>query len=361
MNPLQIYTDKLNNGEIQPDTLQNEVVLAFQDLYQNLTKPQKKWFFKSQPSFHGLYIFGSVGRGKTFLMDLFVKSINPKQTRRQHFHAFMLWVHQQLRKINNQQNPIDLIIKQLSKDITVLCLDEFLVHDITDAMLLAKILLALEKHKVSLVTTSNVNPIDLYKGGLQREKFIPAIQWMQKHMEIMQLDGNLDYRTHTNNQNQKWFSPINQENTHDFEQLFSQLVGSHNLNLSPIEINKRQLSTIKSSSQHIMFEFETLCMQPRNASDFLKISEQYQSVFMVINAAIETDDRNTARRFITLIDVLYDTNTPLYVLSTVGFTEIYQGEELSFEMQRTISRLTEMQNFDNRKNHSKGKGTNALA
>ncbi|MCF6319108.1 MAG: AFG1 family ATPase [Proteobacteria bacterium] len=345
MNPLQIYTNKLEKGEIQQDTLQNEVVLAFQDLYQNLVKPKKKWFFKAQPKFYGLYIFGSVGRGKTSLMDLFVETIEPKKIRRQHFHAFMLWFHQQLRSIKNQQNPVDLVIKRLSSNINILCLDEFLVHDITDAMLLAKILFALEEENISLVTTSNVNPVDLYAGGLQREEFIPAIRWMQNHMKIMQLDGNLDYRIQSSNQNKKWFTPINEQNNNDFEHLFSQAVGSRDLHISPIQINKRQLAVIKRCSKHIMFEFETLCMQPRNASDYIQLTQQYLSIFMVINAAIETEDRNTARRFINLIDVLYDANTPLYVLSTVEFTKMYKGDELSFEMQRTVSRLTEMQNF----------------
>jgi cell division protein ZapE len=344
MSPLQIYTKKIEQGFIQQDTLQNEVVLGFEDLYQNITAEKKKWFFKTKAKFYGLYIFGSVGRGKTFLMDLFVETISENKILRQHFHNFMLWLHQQLRKINNQQNPIDIVIKDLSKNISVLCLDEFLVHDITDAMLLARVLIALEKHNINLVTTSNVNPVYLYEGGLQREKFLPAISWIQDNMHIMQLDGNYDYRRNQANLDKKWFNPINTENQNEFEHLFSQLVGTHNLHLSPISINKRQLNIIKRSSQHIMFEFETLCMQPRNASDYIKLTEQYQSVFMVINAKIEDDDRNTARRFITLIDVLYDAEIPLYVLSIIDFKHMYSGDDLSFEMQRTISRLTEMQN-----------------
>jgi cell division protein ZapE len=344
MTPLQIYTDKIEQGTIQQDTLQNEVVLGFEDLYQNLNSIKKSWFFKSKPNFHGLYIYGSVGRGKTFLMDLFVDSIDQKLIRRQHFHQFMLWLHQQLRQINNQQNPIDIVIENLSTEISVLCLDEFLVHDITDAMLLAKILFALNKYDINLVTTSNVNPVDLYEGGLQREKFLPAIRWIEDHMNILQLDGSYDYRTQHNNLNKKWFNPINSENETLFEQAFNQLVGLKNLHMSPITINKRQLNVIKRSDDHIMFEFETLCMQPRNANDFIKLSEQYQSIFLVINAKIDSEDRNTARRFITLIDILYDANIPLYVLSVIGFDKIYQGDELSFEMQRTHSRLSEMQN-----------------
>ena len=343
MSPLQVYKEKLVQGIIKEDILQNEVILGFEDLYNNLKPHKKYWFFNSEKHFKGLYIFGSVGRGKTFLMDIFVDCVDKKSIRRQHFHSFMLWFHQQLRKIKNKQNPIDVVIKNLSDEISVLCLDEFLVHDITDAMLLAGILDALEKYKINLITTSNVNPIDLYLGGLQRKKFMPAITWMQKNMDIIQLDGEYDYRSTNISSSKTWLSPISNDNENKFEQLFSQLVAAQDLHISPITINKRQLNTIKRSKNHIMFEFETLCKQPRNANDFIKISEQYQSVFVVINEPIELDDRNTARRFITLIDVLYDAKTPLYVLSVVDFNEIYQGEELSFEIQRTISRLTEMQ------------------
>lgn len=344
MSPLQIYTNKLEQGTIQQDTLQNEVVLGFEDLYQNITTPKKNWFFKPRLNFHGLYIHGSVGRGKTFLMDLFVETIDPKTIRRQHYHHFMIWLHQQLRAVKKVQNPIDIVIKKLSAKISVLCLDEFLVHDITDAMLLAKILLALEKYNISLVTTSNVTPIDLYKGGLQRNNFLPAIDWIKNNMQILQLDGAYDYRKAQQGNLKKWLTPINTENQNIFESQFSQKVGNHDIHISPITINKRQLNIIKRSARHIMFEFETLCMQPRNASDFIKLCEKYDSIFMVINAGIESDDRNTARRFITLIDVLYDSQTPLYVLSTTDFENFYLGKDLAFEMQRTISRLTEMNN-----------------
>jgi len=343
-SPLSVYKGKLAQGLIQQDILQNGVVLAFEDLYKNINKPQSYWFFKSKSEFHGLYIYGSVGRGKTFLMDLFVDTINSNKIRRIHFHNFMLWFHQKLRNIKGQQNPIDLVVKDLSSKIEVLCLDEFLVHDITDAMLLAKLLLALDKYKISLVTTSNVNPVNLYAGGLQRKKFLPAIYWMQQNMQIMQLDGDYDYRTKVVSSERKWLSPINTENKNTFEQLFSQLVASDDLHISAITINKRLLNTVKRSHSHIMFEFDTLCKQPRNANDFIKLTEQYDSIFMVVNEAIETNDRNTARRFITLVDVLYDAQIPLYVLSVVDFNSLYKGEELAFEMQRTVSRLTEMQN-----------------
>ncbi|VAW42269.1 ATPase [hydrothermal vent metagenome] len=342
-SPLQIYQEKLAQGQIKQDILQNEVVLGLEDLYQSVSYPKRHWLFKTKREFNGLYIHGSVGRGKTFLMDLFVDCIDENKIRRQHFHQFMLWFHQQLRTINNQQNPIDIVIKKLSAKISVLCLDEFLVHDITDAMLLAGVLLALEKYKISLITTSNVNPIDLYAGGLQRKKFLPAIDWIQQNMQVLQLNGDYDYRMKPQITAKKWLHPINDKNLNYFEQLFSQLASTQNLHIAPITINKRQLNIIKRSSSHIMFELDTLCKQPRNAHDFIKLAEQYESIFIVINAQIPADERNIASRFITLIDVLYDNATELYVLATIPFTDIYLGQELSFEMQRTISRLTEMQ------------------
>ncbi|HOP22992.1 MAG TPA: cell division protein ZapE [Gammaproteobacteria bacterium] len=342
MSPLKLYQKLVSQGEISKDSLQEQVVLAFENIRHNLHKESSYWFFKPKRSFNGLYIYGSVGRGKTFLMDLFIQTIDEKRVRRQHFHSFMKWLHQQLRQIKNQQNPLDTVIKDLSEEIDVLCLDEFLVHDITDAMLLAGILFAMQKYNISIITTSNVNPKDLYLGGLQREKFLPAISWMQQNMTIIQLDGEHDYRTaDTTSSQQKWLSPINKHNETLFESRFSQLVGADDIHISAIEINKRKIEVIKRSDKYIMLEFEVLCMQPRNASDYIQLAEKYQTIFIVINHAIDKEDRNTARRFITLIDVLYDTNTPLYALSTVSFDEIYQGNELSFEMQRTVSRLTE--------------------
>ncbi|HHL31987.1 MAG TPA: cell division protein ZapE, partial [Oceanospirillales bacterium] len=284
MSPLQVYQARIEQGEIKQDLLQNEVVLSFENLYQQLSRPKTNWFFKRKPVFHGLYIYGCVGRGKTFLMDLFVQTIKPDSIRRQHFHAFMSWFHQQRQQIKNQQDPIDLVIKKLATNVSVLCLDEFLVHDITDAMILSKILLALEKYGVSLVTTSNINPADLYQSGLQRKKFLPAIAWMQKNMQILQLDGNYDYRGSHLGDDSKWFTPINTNSQNLFEVSFNQLVGSKQLHLSPIVINKRSMDVIKRTDVHIMIEFDTLCKQPRNASDYMQLCQQYQSLFMVIDA-----------------------------------------------------------------------------
>lgn len=342
MSPLQSYQTKLKEGEIKQDALQLEVVLGFEELYRHLNKPTKSWFFQAKPKFKGMYIYGSVGRGKTFLMDLFVNTLEASIIRRQHFHAFMHWFHQQLNLLKQKQNPVDLVIKKLSQEVSILCLDEFLVHDITDAMILSHILVALDKYRVSLVTTSNINPQDLYHGGLQRQRFLPAIKWIQDNVLVLQLDGNYDYRTTNTQNNKKWLSPINDNNQNLFEKSFSQLTGDDNLHLSPIEVNKHTMAVIKRCNNHIMLEFDTLCKQARNASDYLQLSTQYQSIFIVINAAIESDDRNTAKRFITLIDVLYDNHTSLFVLSQVPFDQLYQGNDYAFEMQRTLSRLTEM-------------------
>lgn len=346
-SPLNLYQEKLKSGDIKADLLQNEVIMAFDALYHHINAEPAAWYLKpfihKKPEPDGLYIYGTVGRGKTFLMDLFVSTIDEKIILRQHFHAFMLWFHQQLHGIKNQQNPIDIVIKKLSKRIKILCLDEFLVHDITDAMLLSGILHTLDKYHIKLITTSNINPVKLYEGGLQRRKFLPAIEWIQKNMQVLQLDGQYDYRKTHNIQKRKWLYPINKTSEKRFEQTFSQLVGNEKLSISALEINKRTLHVIKRSPQHAMIEFETLCKQARSASDYIKLCEQFQSISMVINEPIAEDDRNTAKRFITLIDVLYDSATPLYVLSVVDFNDLYSGQDFAFEMQRTVSRLTEMQ------------------
>jgi cell division protein ZapE len=346
MTPLKLYQQGLENQSIKHDELQFSVVKAFNQLYAEITHTKKKWFFKKSVYSKGLYIFGNVGRGKTFLMDLFVTSLNQKKIRRLHFHEFMLWFHKNLRSIKNKQNPIELVIKKLSEEVEVLCLDEFLVHDITDAMILSKILEALKEYNISLVTTSNIEPSQLYRGGLQRKKFLPSIDWISNNMKILHLDGAHDFRTQTSICSERnWLTPNNKDNQQLFEQLFNQKIVTEKLHISPIEINKRSLAVIKRTKNHIMFEFETLCYQPRNANDFIQLCKLYQSVFVVINHKIEDSDRNTARRFITLIDVFYDHQMPLYVISNRDFKDLYSGTDLAFEMQRTVSRLTEMQSF----------------
>jgi cell division protein ZapE len=258
----------------------------------------------------------------------------------------MLWFHQNLRKIKNQQSPINTLIKNLSETVNVLCLDEFLVHDITDAMILSKILESMQLYNISLVTTSNIHPNQLYRGGLQRQRFLATIAWINNNMHILHLDGAHDFRQQklvTTERN--WLTPNNQDNQELFEQLFSQKIAAEKLHISAIEINKRSLAVIKRTKNHIMFEFETLCYQPRNANDFIQICKLYKSIFVVIANKIEDSDRNTARRFITLIDVFYDYQTPLYVISNIDYNDLYCGDDLAFEMQRTISRLNEMQSF----------------
>ena len=347
MTPLKLYHKNLDKGLIKKDELQYGVIQAFNNLYHQLRSSKRKWFFQKPDYPKGLYIFGNVGRGKTFLMDLFVSSMQGQKIKRLHFHEFMLWFHKKLRNIKNQQDPINIVIRNLSEEIEVLCLDEFLVHDITDAMILSKILESMKLHHISLVTTSNIKPIQLYRGGLQRDKFLPSIAWIQENMLTLHLDGAHDFRTQKQiNTERNWLTPNNQDNQELFEQLFNQKITTEKLHISSIEINKRALAVIKRTKNHIMFEFETLCYQPRNAHDFIQLTQMYKSVFVVIDDKIEDSDRNTARRFITLIDVFYDHQMPLYVISDYDFNDIYSGTDLSFEMQRTISRLTEMQLFN---------------
>lgn len=346
-SPIEKYQALLEQGKIQQDEKQKNVIQALDQLCLRLhQEPKGFWFFKKHNTPKGIYVHGHVGRGKTFLMDLFVDSLDSKNVFRMHFHEFMLWFHKQLRALKNQSDPIDYVIKNLDSGVKVICLDEFLVLDITDAMILSRILFSIQSRGITLVTTSNIEPQDLYYGGLQRKKFLPAIDWLQNNMSILHLDGEKDFRHYHSGKQDLWIHPINSANEQLFEEFFSKKVGNEAISVEPVEINKRLISVIKRSASQIMFKFESLCVGARSASDYLQLCQKYEAVFVLIPQKIADTDRNTARRFITLIDVFYDNQQPLYVLSAVDFTQIYTGSELEFEMQRTHSRLTEMQSFD---------------
>lgn len=350
-SPFAKYQLLLDQKEIDADERQHEVVQAFENLFQQITSPKndswwKKLIGTDKLNNKGLYIHGHVGRGKTFLMDLFVESLNPEIITRKHFHEFMTWFHKQLRQEKKVVDPIEAIIKKLSTKTQVLCLDEFLVLDITDAMILSGILKSLSKHSIHLVTTSNIEPKDLYYGGLQRKKFLPAIAWLENNTNILHLGGDKDFRQQHSSSQNLWLYPSNQQNEHLFEEQFSKIIQHETLTLDPIEISKRKIPVIKRSEYYGMFEFESLCADARSAQDYLELSKIYKAIFIVINHKIDDEDRNTARRFINLIDVFYDRETPIFALSVVDFTQMYNGKELQFEMQRTHSRLTEMQSFN---------------
>lgn len=344
-SPKKLYLSEIENGIIWRDELQAKVVDEFQRLYQELIKPKsKRWFFqKPETAPPGIYIFGSVGRGKTHLMDLFY-DVLPDHVgkQRQHYHEFMLWLHHQLRNHEDTTNPLDKICKKLAHDVQILCLDEFLVNDIANAMLLAGMLDAFSRYGVALVTTSNVKPDDLYKDGLQRAKFIPAINWINQNMQVLHLDGDQDYRQQDEQQHEHWYYPINDSSLMHIEDAFQIQAMDNESTTASWSVNDRQLNIVKYGNKTLWCEFSALCETPRNASDYIEIAKTIDCLIISQIPQMSANDDSAARRFITLIDVMYENDVKLFVQAACHYKMIYHGKKMAFEFERAASRLAEL-------------------
>ena len=352
MGPIASYQSELDEGALLPDRRQAEVVQAFQRLYNDITAvPKNKWWTRRQPvAAQGLYIYGSVGRGKTHLMDLFYDSLPesvPK--RRQHYHDFMQWVHHRLRSLDGVVNPIEHMGQQLAKEINILCLDEFLVNDIANAMLLAGLLKTMHHNRITLVTTSNVKPNDLYKSGLQRAKFLPAIAWINQYMAVLRLDGQQDYRYQDSHDHEHWYFPLNDSSVKRLTTFFSDFaVGD--IRRDDLMINGRALPICQATENMLWCDFDALCVDARGANDYLRIAAQFDFILIDQIPLLNADMDDQTRRFITLVDVLYEAEVGMVCRAACHYETLYQGQRMSFEYQRTRSRLTELLRIEPQKN-----------
>lgn len=345
LSPKVNYLKEIDAGIIWRDELQALVVDEFDRLFRELVTPQsKRWLFSRKAATpKGIYIFGSVGRGKTHLMDLFYDSLPENLGKqRQHYHEFMLWLHHQLRQLPDTKNPLEIIFKRLAKSTRILCLDEFLVNDIANAMLLAGMLETFSRYGIALVTTSNVKPDNLYSGGLQRAKFLPAIDWINQHMKVMHLDGNQDYRQQDEQSHENWYYPINDSSQFHLQDCFQNKVNNTQKSNQPWQINDRNLEIIKFAQRTLWCDFKALCQQARNAADYIEIAKQIDTLIIGNIPQMSADNDNEARRFITLIDVLYEQDVKIIAQAACHYKIIYQGKKLSFEFERAASRLSEL-------------------
>ena len=370
----------------------------------------------------GLYLWGGVGRGKTWLMDLFFQSLPFAEKRRRHFHRFMYDVHAQLKTLGGQQAPLEQVAATIADQTRVICFDEFFVTDIADAMILGTLFESLFRRGVTLVATSNVPPKDLYKDGLQRARFLPAIALLEHNTRVLAVDGGTDYRLRQLTQAGTYLQSSAPDTPHRLEALFTELADgdayadnarlnehassaaraganapdahrsrgnanaeadrasalgaganppeaersrgnastdvasssgarvsagppdAHSLRaISSIEIEGRPIPVIRESSNTIWFDFEGICEGPRSQNDYIEIARNYQSVIVANVPRFTTQRENAARRFIALVDEFYDHNVNLIVSAAAPPTDLYHGERLAFEFQRTVSRLIEMQ------------------
>ena len=314
----------------------------------------------------GLYLWGGVGRGKTWLMDLFFHSLPFEAKRRRHFHRFMYDVHAELKRLGHREAPLEHVAENIAASTRVLCFDEFFVTDIADAMILGTLLEALFRRGVTLVATSNVQPKDLYRQGLQRQRFIPAIEMIERHTRVLAVDGGTDYRLRQLTQAGTYLASDSPDTAKRLGALFNALAdgirsgdasrsnavsGSDtasdtNTAGGSVEIEGRSIPVVKQSDNVIWFEFEALCEGPRSQNDYIEIAREYQSVIVSNVPRFEPTRENAARRFIALIDELYDRNVKLILSAAAPPEDLYHGERLSFEFQRTSSRLIEMQTED---------------
>jgi cell division protein ZapE len=277
------------------------------------------------------------------LMDIFYDTLPFKEKSRQHFHHFIHRTHQQLQLHKNRQNPLALVAENLAQQSRGLCLDEFHVNDITDAMLLSGLLAALFERGVYLVTTSNYKPDDLYKNGLQRSRFLPAIELIKTRMEILNLDNDIDYRLEALRKRGTYHYPLTDENLELMQTAFETLTSHEPWEAGFITINSRKIPVKQIADGVVWFDFNALCDSPRSQADYIEIACHHHSVLLSGLPAMGDMENDAARRFLNLVDVFYDHRVKLIIAAAVPVEKIYTGRRLAFEFQRATSRLIEMQ------------------
>lgn len=291
----------------------------------------------------GLYLWGPVGRGKTWLMDLFFQSLPFPERRRRHFHRFMHDIHAELKSLQQVAAPLETVAERLAAEVQVLCFDELFVSDIADAMILAGLFDGLFRRGVTLVATSNVPPADLYRDGLQRQRFLPAIELIEQHVEVVAAGGDRDYRLRQLTQAGTYLPSGDAATGARLRALFAELSDHGDASDGSVEIEGRPIPVVRQSECAVWFEFEALCNGPRSQDDYIEIARNYQSVVVANVPVMDALRENEARRFIALIDELYDHCVNLVVSAAAPPTQLYRGERLPREFQRAASRLTEMQ------------------
>jgi cell division protein ZapE len=348
LSPAERYQQALDSGQFMPDEAQALAVQELDRVWQELIqryKASKKAFnrFRRQTVPKGVYMWGGVGRGKTWLMDQFYDSVPFRRKTRMHFHHFMQHVHRELNKLSGQRNPLDLVADQIYKEAVIICFDEFFVSNVTDAMILSDLFQKLFARGVTLVATSNIAPDGLYKNGIHRDRFIPTIELVKKNCAVLNVDAGVDYRLRVLKQAQLFKSPLTVENKAWIAERFTALTQTQAQSIEPILINNRIVETKGHTEDVLWCEYSELCLKPRSPADFIEIANVYNTVLVSNVPHLNDVLSEGTRRFIYLVDEFYDRGVKLLLTSEDTIIDIYQGEKLAFEIERTRSRLLEMQ------------------
>ena len=355
MTPAQHYQADMDKGRIMPDPAQAAVINQVQSLYDDLVSAGsgnriKRLFTRLSSTRNrqipGMYLWGSVGSGKTYIVDMLYECLPVEHKLRVHFHRYMQWVHAELKQLSNVETPLRLVADKLARNTSVICFDEFHVSDITDAMLLSGLLLELFRRGVTLVATSNEHPDRLYWGGLQRERFLPAIELIKQHTSVINLDTGIDYRLRYLDQARTYHHPLDADSRQRLTESFAKIASETAAANTTVELEGRELKVKRLASGVVWFDFIELCDGPRGVADYIEIARQFQTVFVEGIPQMDDMDNDRARRFITMVDEFYDRNVKLIVTAQVPARELYTGKRLEREYRRTASRLTEMQSHE---------------
>lgn len=355
--PWSRYQQDLTQPEFKHDVAQENAVLHLQRLYDELTERSSRrirvrdtikrvFTGKKKPEqIQGLYFWGGVGRGKTYLVDTFYDALPFEQKWRVHFHRFMQRVHSELKALRGQDDPLKVIAKRLANEARVICFDEFFVQDIADAMILGTLLEELFHLGVVFVTTSNIVPEDLYKNGLQRARFLPAIALLKKHCVVVNVDSGVDYRLRGLESAEIYHCPLDDVADTQLIQYFNMFTegSSHIKKPSTIEIQGRSIEARMTSRSVAFFHFFAICKTARSAFDYVELAERYHTVLISHVEQMNDLHNDAARRFIALVDEFYERKVNLILSAAVSLENLYIGNSLAFEFKRCLSRLQEMQ------------------
>ncbi|HHF3121543.1 TPA: cell division protein ZapE [Vibrio diabolicus] len=359
MTPLQQYQKDIAEHGFQRDEAQYQAVVALDKLYhaivefQSAPVPQlskwqklmgKKIDMPEPPK--GLYFWGGVGRGKTYLMDAFFDALPTQRKMRVHFHRFMYRVHDELKLLGDVENPLAKVADKFKEEADVVCFDEFFVSDITDAMILATLLQEMFKRQMILVATSNIEPQNLYRNGLQRARFLPAIDMILARCDVLNVDSGVDYRLRTLEQAEIYHYPLDEQANINLNKYYQQLTGERQIVAHQIEINHRQLEVIEASDGVLHASFAQLCQTARSQNDYIELSRIYHTVLLADVQQMNRKIDDAARRFIALVDEFYERNVKLIISAEVPMEDLYTEGQLKFEFKRCLSRLTEMQSHE---------------
>lgn len=354
--PAREYQRRIDAGMLQADAAQQRAVVELERLHDELVAARLKrvGFRKTLARLGrrrvepvcGVYLWGSVGRGKTLLMDLFYNCIPFAEKSRQHFHRFMASVHDSLKELGDRADPLDRVADELASRTHVICFDEFAVTDIADAMILRNLFAALFERGVTLAATSNIEPVNLYLNGLQRSRFLPAIELIELHTKVLRVDGKRDYRLRVLERADVYQSPADDAAEGRLAEYFGAIAPDEAAPAASITILGRAIRHRGCADGVIWFEFEELCDGPRSQDDYIELSRLYQTVLLSRVPRFDPTLENQARRFIALIDEFYDRRVKVILSAEAPLAELYQGKRLEHEFERTRSRLQEMQSYD---------------